>query len=46
LKVINDRVKQAKWEMSLVRLYKYNIINDKPELARERLRKILSNEIK
>lgn len=46
LKVINERVKQAKWEMSLVRLYKYNIINDKPELARERLRKILLNEIK
>lgn len=46
LKVINERVKQAKWEMSLISLYKYNIVNDKPELARERLRKILLNEIK
>jgi guanylate kinase len=32
--------------LSLVHLYKYNIINDKPELARERLRKILLNETK
>jgi guanylate kinase len=46
LKVINKRIEQAKWEMSLIHLYKYNIINDKPELARDRLRKILMNEIK
>lgn len=46
IEVINERVKQAKWEMSLVHLYKYNIVNDKPEIAREKLRKILLNEIK
>jgi guanylate kinase len=45
-KIINARIKQAKWEISKAKHYKYQIVNDNLKTAKAKLKNVFLTEIK
>ncbi|MDR0674983.1 MAG: guanylate kinase [Mycoplasmataceae bacterium] len=45
-KIIDTRIKQAKWEIKQSKYYKYRIVNNEIKRARDELKNILLREIK
>jgi guanylate kinase len=45
-KTIDFRIKQAKWEISQAKHYRYHIVNDQVKRAQKELKQILLKEIK
>ncbi|MDR1234965.1 MAG: guanylate kinase [Mycoplasmataceae bacterium] len=43
--IIDHRIKQAKWEISQAKHYKYQIVNDKINVAKTKLKNILIKEM-